>query len=229
MISKKRGAWNFGNNVPKNFENHINNSIPQYLEGHQMIIALSDYFLKDDSYCYDIGCSTGNLLEKLSKFTNKKCKFIGIDNEKKMIKFAKKRFVNNKYIKTYYADVIKYPIKKSDLIISYYTLQFIYPKFRQKIINKIYNSLEWGGAFIVFEKVRAPDARFHDILNSIYYDFKENNNFSSKEILDKQKSLRGVMEPFSSEGNLGLFRRAGFKDIVSIFKNICFEGFLCIK
>ena len=37
------------------------------------------------------------------------------------------------------------------------------------------------------------------------------------------------MEPFSSEGNLGLFKRAGFKDVVTIFKNICFEGFLCIK
>ena len=40
-----------------------------------MIMSLSDYFLKDDSYCFDIGCSTGNLLEKLSKFTNKKSNF----------------------------------------------------------------------------------------------------------------------------------------------------------
>ena len=216
-------------NVPKNFEKHIYKSIPQYNEGHKMIMSLSDYFLKDDSYCFDIGCSTGNLLEKLSKFTNKKSNFVGIDSEKQMVKFAKKKFVKNPKVKIYHSNILNYPIKKSDLIISYYTLQFIYPKFRQKLINKIYEKLEWGGAFIIFEKVRAPDARFHDILNSIYYDFKENNNFSTQEIFDKQKSLRGVMEPFSSEGNLGLFKRAGFKDVVTIFKNICFEGFLCIK
>ncbi len=38
--------------------------------------------------------------------------------------------------------------EKSDLIISYYTIQFIHPKLRQELINKIYESLNWGGAFI---------------------------------------------------------------------------------
>ena len=64
MIKKKRGT-KFGKNVPKNFVKHIYKSIPQYNEGHKMIMSLSDYFLKDDSYCFDIGCSTGSLLEKL--------------------------------------------------------------------------------------------------------------------------------------------------------------------
>ena len=39
------------------------------------------------------------------------------------------------------------------------------PKSRQLFINKIYNSLNWGGALILYEKIRGPDARFQDTLN----------------------------------------------------------------
>ena len=38
-------------------------------------------------------------------------------------------------------------------------------KFRQKLIDKLYNSLNWGGGLILFEKIRGNDARFQDILN----------------------------------------------------------------
>ena len=46
---------------------------------------------------------------------------------------------------------------------------------------------------------------------------------------NKSKSLRGILEPFSDNGNLGLIRRAGFKDIQTIMQSICFKGYLCIK
>ena len=126
-------------------------------------------------------------------------------------------------------DINKTNFEKSDLIISYYTLQFIEPKYKQLLLNKIYKSLNWGGALILFEKVRANDARFQDILNSLYYDFKEDNGFKSSEIFNKEKSLRGVLEPFSDQGNRGLIKRAGFIDTISIYKFICFKGYLCIK
>ena len=60
----------------------------------------------------------------------------------------------------------------------------------------------------MFEKVRGNDARFDNIINSLYLDFKEDNKFIPKEILNKSRSLRGVMEPFSDSGNLGLLKRA---------------------
>ena len=72
-IMKKRGAWSFGGKVPNKFEKHIENSIPYYLEGHEIIKKnFQIFFLFDSSQCYDIGCSTGNLLINLSKFSNKK-------------------------------------------------------------------------------------------------------------------------------------------------------------
>ena len=57
-----------------------------------------------------------------------------------------------------------------------YTMQFILPKYRQEIINKIYNDLNWGGSFLLFEKIRGSDARFQDIFNFLYFDFKKRIN-----------------------------------------------------
>ena len=42
------------------------------------------------------------------------------------------------------------------------------PKYRQKLFDKIYNSLNWGGTFVMFEKIRGNDAGFQDILTFIF-------------------------------------------------------------
>lgn len=226
----KTGAWSFGGKIPNKFERHIAKSVPLYLEGHQTIVRLSDYFLKEGSICYDIGCSTGNLLKKINKHTNKKnIKFFGVEKEKNMYNFARSQTKNEKKIKLINKDFNSITTKKSDLIISYYTFQFVNPSMRQNMLRKIFKTLNWGGAFIMFEKIRGNDARFDNILNSLYIDFKEDNKLSTQDILLKSKSLRGVLEPFSDFGNLGLMKRAGFRDIQPILQYLCFKGYLCIK
>ena len=65
IMNLKSGSWSFGGKIPDKFEKHIAKSVPLYLEGHKLIASLSDYFLLENSNCYDIGCSTGNLLNKL--------------------------------------------------------------------------------------------------------------------------------------------------------------------
>ena len=47
------------------------------------------------------------------------------------------------------------------------------------MFNKIYKSLKWGGAFLMFEKVRANDARFQDMISQIYMDYKIKQGFKS--------------------------------------------------
>ena len=79
-IKLKNSSWTFGKKVPKNFEKHITKSVPFYKEGHKIITNLSDFFLKDGSIVYDLGCSTGNLIKQISnRHKNKKIDFIGID------------------------------------------------------------------------------------------------------------------------------------------------------
>lgn len=229
-IVSKKAAWTFGKNTYKNFDTHIKKSVPGYEEGHDIISSLSDFFIKDNSIIYDLGCSTGSLISKLSSAqTKKNIQFFGYDAEISMINYAKKINSRKKNVKFIKANINDISFKKADLIIAYYTLQFIPPRIRQNIINKIFKSLNWGGAFIFFEKVRGPDARFQDIFTHIYNDFKLKNGFSAEQIFNKSLSLKGVLEPFSEKGNTELLKRAGFIDVVTVQKSICFQGWLAIK
>ncbi len=230
-IEAKNAGWSFGGDVADTFVDHIRQSVPMYEEGHDLVCQFSDYFVSNSSACYEIGVSTGELMKKLAVHNQGKpnARWIGIDTEKPMIDKAKKHCAGIENVELYVDDVRNFDFEPSDFIVSYYTMQFTPPRHRQEIFDKIYNSLNWGGAFIMFEKVRGPDARFQDICASLYNDFKIRQGFSPEEILSKTRSLKGVLEPFSTEGNLGLLRRAGFSDMMSICKYICFEGFLAIK
>ena len=155
-ILTKDSSWSFGKNVPKKFTKHITKSVPFYLEGHEIITFLSDFFLKEKSICYDLGCSTGTLLNKISKKHSKKnIQFYGIDSVKEMIEQAKKenkKLNNNNKIIYKKDNIMKLSLLKSDLILSYYTMQFIPPRYRQTILNKIYKSLNWGVHLLCLKK-----------------------------------------------------------------------------
>lgn len=226
------GDFSFGKNTPKNFNSHIGKSVPLYNMGQELIANLSSFFLVEGSRVYDLGCSTGNISKKIVNYNKQiDVKVFAVDIEKKMLQTAKIFFSKRekKKIKLINKDLIKLKLKKSDMIVSYYTLQFIKPKFRQEIFNKIYKSLNWSGAFILFEKVRGPDARFQDIFTQTYHEFKNRNGFTEKQIYNKALSIRGMLEPFTSKANIDYMKRAGFKDITPILKYCSFEGFLAIK
>ena len=233
-MSKKNkiGSWTFGGNIPFIFEKHIERSVPDYLYTHDLIVDLSQFFLFEGSTCIDIGCSTGNLIAKIIKNSSKKnLKFIGIEPELKMVNLCKKNIRSNKLknVKIVAKSSEDYSFKKADLIISHYTIQFIRPFNRQRVFNKIYKSLSYGGAFLFFEKIRGNDSKFESILSSLLLDFKEKKKFNSKEILNKSKSIRGVLEPLKDKENINFLKKSGFKKIETIRQKINFKGYLCIK
>ncbi|EKD29039.1 MAG: Methyltransferase protein [uncultured bacterium] len=230
-ISAENANWTFKGSVADTFSDHVSKSVPLYKEGHDLICKLSDYFVKKDSICYEIGTSVGELIHKLAEHNKNKenVKWVGIDCEEDMIRKASENLKGIKNVSLEVADIAHYEFEKCDLIVSNYTIQFIAPKYRQIVMNKIYEALNWGGAFIMFEKVRGADARFQDIMVTLYNDYKLEQNYSPAEILAKTRSLKGVLEPFSSQGNIDLLKRSGFVDIMSVMKYICFEGFLAIK
>lgn len=225
-------SWDFGGETPKNFEDHISKSVPGYLEGQELIASYCDFFINlTPKVIYDLGCSTGKLLQSIEKrHSSKEISYIGIDIEPEMINIAKKKkFFNPNRFLFECKDILDVQFEEASVISSYYTLQFILPSVRQKLVNKIYDSLAWGGAFFVFEKTRGPDGRFQDMNTHVYNEYKLNKGYKPNEIFSKSRSLAGILEPFSDKGNYEMFQRAGFKDIEYIFTNICFKGWICVK
>lgn len=229
-IIAKNAQWSFGGDVSKKFDEHVSRSVPLYNQGHDLIAKISDFFISRNSTCYDLGCSTGKLVQLIAERNKDKgAKFIAIDSEKNMVLKATKQCKNFSNVRVMKANLLDVEFEKADMIVSYYTMQFIKPKNRQIIFDRIFKALNWGGAFLLFEKVRSPDARFQDIMLALYTDYKIDNGYTADEILTKARSLKGVLEPFSTQGNIDLLKRAGFVDIMTIMKYVCFEGFLAIK
>ena len=224
-------AWSFAGTTAEHFREHARRSIPFYDVGHDIVCKLSDFFVRADSIVYEIGVSVGDLLIKLVRYHRDKpqCQWVGLDLEKNMIKKAQEKFEREKNVSLQIADIVLYDLEPTDLVVSYYCIQFISPKWRQQVIDKIYNALNCGGAFIWFEKVRASDARFQDLMSTLYTDYKLEQNYSPDEIIAKTRSLKGIMEPFSTQGNMDLLKKAGFVHTTIVFKYLCFEGILAIK
>ena len=230
-IYSNSGLWTFGGDTPTKFDDHVSKSVPLYYEGHDLICSLSEFFVPQNGNVLHLGSSTGVLTNKLAKILKtRNAKVVGLEKEKEMIKEASSR-ENNTNVSFLNEDINSYDMGENlnNLIVSYYTIQFIHPSLRQDVINKIYKSLMWGGALFMFEKVRGSDARFQDIFNCFYQDFKIKKGYSPDQILAKQNSLKSYLEPFSRQGNIDLLKRAGFMDIESVMKFACFEGFIAIK
>lgn len=226
--------WVFSGEVAQHFDDHVSKSVPLYDAGHELICGVSDFFIGAGSVAYELGCSTGTLSFRLAERNRAKtgARFVGIDIEAEMVakaneKRAAKGLDNVSFIAD---DIFQAELEPADLIVAYYTVQFVRPAVRQALIDKIYSSLNWGGCFVMFEKVRGPDARFQDMLTQMYtYDYKLSQGYNAEEIVSKARSLKGVLEPFSTQGNVDLLNRSGFKDVTTIMKYICFEGFVAIK
>ena len=149
-IIAKPGNWTFAGDASKNFDQHVSKSVPLYMMGHDLVCDLSDYFVQKNSIIYDIGCSTGTLTYRLGDHisTTEGARVIGIDSEPDMIAVANEKMSENaRNIELICEDVASLELEKADMIVCYYTIQFINPSIRQALIDKFYNSLNWGRTF----------------------------------------------------------------------------------
>lgn len=222
--------WSFDNHVAEQFDSHVKLSVPLYDEGHELISYLSDFFISDNSVFYEIGCSTGALIRKICNRHSHKnnVRFIGIESVDEMIDKAKTHENSEKieYINSLIEDTTLEP---SNLIVSYYCLQFINPLKRNEVCKKIYDSLLPGGAFILFEKEMIVDPKINKLITSSYMKFKIHNGFTPEEVISKQFSLEGMMKPNTHSANINMLSCAGFQNITSIMRYGEFNGYICIK
>ena len=131
--------FEFDDEVANVFDDMIDRSVPFYKENLYLSINIVKNYLKDGSRVLDLGSSTGTFLINLAKL-NPKLNLIGVDNSTAMIEQSIKKSkafgVDIEFVET---DFLEYDFKKNDLIVSNYTIQFIRPIKREKLIKKIYN------------------------------------------------------------------------------------------
>ena len=209
----------FDFNTIENFDDHINKSIPNYDILIDSIKSISEYFFTENANIYDLGCSTGDLLKSL----NTKCHKFGYDNSNLMPDH------NGKNIEFMNFDLnYKFPIDNACLVYSIFTMQFLNPSCRASYLSTIYDGLNEGGAFIICEKVYQDYGKIQEIMTFTHYDYKL-KNFSTDEIISKERDLRYIMKPSTNKELNDLLNNVGFSQITQFWQMFNFKGYLAIK
>lgn len=230
LVLEHGRKWSFGKaQVASNFDAHIENSVPLYRHSHDLICAFAEFYLNDKALCYDLGCATGRLTARLAA-RHQQATIKAIDIEPDMIAHADATHCHAlPNIELLTADITQVEFIPADLMIACYTLQFIKPRLRTSLLNKIYRSLHCGGALLLFEKVITEDAALQEMTALIHTNFKLAQGCTSEQVITKANSLRGVQQPLTTSANKKLLHTAGFTRIFTIMKYLCFEGYLAIK
>jgi len=226
-ISKQ---FEFDEEVASVFDDMLDRSVPFYKQIQKLSISFANSFLKENSKVYDLGCSTASTLIELAKNSKYKLDLVGIDNSKAMLEQAsKKAKAFGVEIEFLNKDIFDIELKNAKVVFSNYTLQFIRPLSREKLIKKIYDSLENKGAFIFSEKLVSPNSFLNKQLIDKYYSFKKAQGYSEFEIAQKREALENVLIPYTEDENKKMIKDAGFKHCETIFKYLNFALFIAIK
>ncbi|KZR65029.1 hypothetical protein [Prochlorococcus sp. MIT 1306] len=232
--SASLGNWNFKALAPKELQSHMERSIPGYKEGHRLITKLSNYFIQADSRVYDMGCGPGDLLKSLSfeHIEKPSIRLIGVDPYIREYPefYYNERFSQLSHKIEFIGDFCqKIKLIPCDIVIFYYTLQFIPLHIRSTVLEKSISALRPGGVIFIFEKTYAQNSRNEEILSRIYTDYKIEQDFSSEEIVSKMFSLVGKLVPNTSAKNISMLNKLGINNIEIIYKKLAFEGLMGIK
>ena len=213
------------------FDTHIDQSVRGYSNLWTDVLKFSEYFVEDGTCVVDIGCSTGKLLKSMKEQNDKfapKCFYKGVEIEEDFFP----ELIDEENLKFYKTDVRSFEwvtgAVNCGLVTSIFSLQFMPKTNRQQIIDRIYEALVKGGAFIFSEKIFSIDSQLQEMMQFCYYDYKR-QFYSAEELLDKEVNLRHMMKPLTYQELIEMVQQAGFESVQPFWQNFNFVGIIAIK
>lgn len=226
----------FDDGVAQVFDDMLLRSVPFYLEQQQMVRDIARKFWLRGTDVYDLGCSTATTLINLCQAIVEPARFIGYDSSEAMLERARGKVREIRLadrielrLGDLNGDLSRLELRNASVVTLCWTLQFIRPLRRDRLIRWVYDGLVEDGALVVTDKVLTNDSHMNRFFIDFYYDFKRRNGYSESEILRKREALENVLIPYRADENQELFRRNGFEIVEPFFRWYNFSGFLCVK
>jgi|26BtaG_2_1085354.scaffolds.fasta_scaffold08219_2 tRNA (cmo5U34)-methyltransferase len=207
---------NFDFNKIKDFDSHINTSIPNYNEMVDMAVSLIHHLVPDGGKIEDLGCSTGMLLSKIeSKIPN--VDMLGVD-------LADNLFISQTPRVSFLKKDLTKHTPKADVVILMFTLMFLPLRERVKLLERIKKENP-DAVLIVTEKNYMETGKTQEMFLFSYYDYKS-KKYSGEELLEKQRSIRTIMKPLTEKENVKMFQDAGYTKIIKFWQSFQFMGWV---
>ena len=228
---KPSGTWRFDKQVADCFEDMLSRSIPDYPVMRNLVYRFGSRVLRGRPAptVVDLGCSNGLAVQRFAE-TFPDAHFILRDVSEDMVQAARERYPDESRFDIACDNIADaYPLCMADLCLLVLTLQFTPVEERQAILQKVYRRMKPGGALILVEKVLGDGQKAEEELTAIYYDLKEEHNYTREQIAAKRLSLRHVMEPLKAEWDVEILRKAGFSHVFQFWQCLNFCGWIAYK
>ena len=229
--------FEFNRSVAHVFDDMAERSIPHYREVQRMIATLVRTFYQPGTALYDLGCSTGTTLvlsaRSLEEWGVSDYHLVGMDSSGPMCEEAKEKLLREglgeRNIEVIRRDITDAEFLNPSVVILNYTLQFVRPLERERLISRIYHSLSHNGVLLVSDKTLQSHTDISRCFIDNYYAFKRGNGYSELEISRKREALENVLIPYRIKEEENLFRQCGFEAVDILFSWFNFTSFLCMK
>ncbi|MGC9517043.1 MAG: class I SAM-dependent methyltransferase [Methanomicrobiales archaeon] len=200
------------------FDRIIKVIIPSYLEMIESLVSVLPFHESSPINVLDLGCGTGNVSKQIkNKFPNSK--ITCLDLAEKMIDMAKIKLSPYNDITYKTIDFRNFNFKQDfDVIISSLAIHHLTNQDKQKIYQKIYDSLHLGGVFYNADILLGSNEKLQDV----YMD-KWNKHMMKKiskgEIESKWLPKHKEEDiPAKITDHLEWMEKAGFKEIDVVWK-----------
>lgn len=214
-------------NFSKEFDDHIDKSIRGYSTLRSDVVKISKYFVEDETTVLDLGCSQGSLLRMMYEQNDHTTTshYLGVDVNDSFSPHWK----NENRLEYVVDDITTMDFPKDlSLVTSLFTFQFIPERKRLPLMEKIYENLVEGGAFVFSEKLLSVGGKVQNMMEFMYYDYKR-NNFTDTEIFDKEFELRHLAKLTNEDLLIKQLLGVGFRQIQTFWRNYNFVGMIALK
>lgn len=229
----KLGDWTFDEKVAEVFPDMVQRSVPGYSNIISMIGMLAERFVQPNTMIYDLGCSLGAATLSIRRHvTQKNCHIIAVDNSLPMVERCQRHidsYNSTTPVEVICEDICNINMKNASMIVLNFTLQFLTPENRQRVLNNIYQALNPNGILVLSEKFSFTDPTINTLLFNMHHDFKRANGYSELEISQKRNMLENVMLTDTIETHKQRLSNAGFKHIDTWFQCFNFGSIIAIK
>ena len=170
------GDFIFDEKVADVFEDMIQRSVPGYRAIVATIGVLAREYVQADSRCYDLGCSLGaSTLSMRRSIVQSGVDIVAVDNSEAMIakcRSALERESCDIPVQFLCEDIRDVAIEKASMVVLNFTLQFIDPSRRAKLLAAICQGMRPGGVLVISDKIAFESSQEQAFQMELHHAFK---------------------------------------------------------
>lgn len=226
-------SFQFDHRVADVFKDMIERSVPGYGLLLDMISVISAAYAQPDTRCYDLGCSLGaSTVSILRGLSFDSCEIIAVDNAPVMVDKCRQNLAresSNVPIQVLCQDILDTEFDRASIIVMNFSLQFIAPTERMKLLQRIAAGLVPDGVLVLSEKINMAQSAEQEVLTNLHHGFKRTMGYSELEIAQKRTALEQVLVPDRIDEHRKRLIDAGFREAWQWFQCFNFASMLAVK